>query len=101
MKVSISNVLTPKGYLVAHPGAHIVCSPFPDKGFPKAVLVPSPLHGLPSVLSAGKDGLHLQTRFLSVCLIVSTKHIIYQNAGKFDDFISNAQHSAAAAVSSA
>lgn len=86
---------------MAHPQAHTVCSPFPDRGFPKSLLVSSPLHGLPSVLSAGKEGLHLHTGFLSLCLIVSTKTNVYQNASKFDDFISNAQHSAAAAVSSA
>lgn len=68
---------------------------------PKFLLLSSPLHSLPSVLSAGKDGLHLQTRFLSLRLIVSTKSNIYQNASKYDDFISNGQHSAAAAVSSA
>lgn len=85
---------------MAHPAAHTVCNPFPGKGFPKDLLVSSPLHGLPSVLSAGEDGWHLQTGFLSLCLIVSTKSNIYQNASKFDDFISNARHSAAAAVSS-
>lgn len=76
-------------------------SPFPDQGFTKIPFIISPLHSLPSVLSAGKDGLHLQTRFLSLRLIVSTKSNIYQNASKYDDFISNGQHSAAAAVSSA
>lgn len=36
-----------------------------------------------------------------MCLLVSTKSNIYQNTGKFDDFISNAQHTAAAIASSA
>ena len=94
--------LLPKGCLVAHPGAHTVCSPFPDKGFPKSRLVSSPQHDLlPSVLSAERDQLCLQTTTqVSVSLLVSTKSNIYQNASKFDDFISNAQHAAAAIVSS-
>lgn len=66
-----------KGYLVAHPGAHTVCSPFPDKGFPKTLLVFSPLHGLPFVALCWKGWIAFCKPGFSLCVWLSPPRAIF------------------------